>query len=53
MDASALSLVREHLHQLLVRSRLPQQQAEHVHPLAATRLVAEQFEQQRQRNPYR
>ena len=33
------------------RSRSPQQQAEHVHLLVATRLVAEQFEQQRQLKP--
>ena len=42
---------REHLHQLPARSRSPQQQAEHVHLLVATRLVAEQFEQQRQLKP--
>ena len=42
---------REHLHQLPVRSRSPQQQAEHVQLLVATRLVAEQFEQQRQLKP--
>jgi hypothetical protein len=33
------------------RSRSPQQQAEHVHLLAATRLVAQQFGQQRQLRP--
>ena len=42
---------RERLHQLPARSRLLQQQAEHVHLLVATRLVAEQFEQQRQLKP--
>ena len=39
---------REHLHQLPVRSRSPQQQAEHVQLLVATRLAVEQFGQQRQ-----
>jgi len=41
---------RERLHLSCLpaaRSRSPQQQAEHVHLLVATRLVAEQFEQQR------
>jgi len=42
---------REHLHQLPGRSRSAQQQAEHVHLLVATRLVAEPFEQQRQLKP--
>ena len=40
---------REHLHQQPARSRSAQQQAEHVHLLVATRLVAEQSEQQQQR----
>ena len=38
---------RTHLHQVPARSRSPQQQAEHAHLFVATRLVAEQFEQQR------
>ena len=42
---------RKHLHQLPARSPSPQQQAEHVQLLVATRLVAEQFEQQRQLKP--
>jgi hypothetical protein len=42
---------REHLPQPPARSRSPQQQAEHVHLFVATRLVAEQFEQQRQLKP--
>ena len=42
---------RERLHQLPARSRLLQQQAEHVHLLVATRLLPEQFEQHRQLRP--